>query len=190
MKIKRIRLHTTKDSKPFSWKIALLIGIALLAMIIAGLVIKHYKSGQVFAQEPTSVAAINANTHVDAAGVGVVQDRTTPTPKAPVVKQEATPTHKPTSVEEIIGSVFGDKKDEAVKVAFCESSLNPNCSHKTSSAKGLFQIVKGTWKQFKCEGDQLDALDNTICAKKIYDYYGSWNTKGGWAASELCHLLD
>jgi hypothetical protein len=93
------------------------------------------------------------------------------------------------SVEDIIGSVF-DNKEEALKVAFCESSLNPKVTHKNSTATGLFQILKGTWKQFKCTGEPLNALDNTKCAKKIYDYYGSWNTRGGWAASYWCHLLN
>lgn len=98
-------------------------------------------------------------------------------------------TPKPLTVEETILDVFGDKGSEALKVAFCESSLNPKSQHKTSSATGLFQIMKGTWKQFKCIGDPLNALDNTKCAKKIYDYYGSWNTRGGWSASYWCHRL-
>ena len=124
-------------------------------------------------------------------------DITLPSP-APTVYQEIvlpTPTPrmlvipKPQTVEDIIGSVF-DNKEEALKVAFCESSLNPETKHKTSSATGLFQIMKGTWKQFKCTGDPLNALDNTTCAKKIYDYYGSWNTRGGWAASYWCHLQN
>ena len=123
-------------------------------------------------------------------------DTTLPTPAPTVYQEIASPTPtpailvKPLTVEETILDVFGDKGSEALKVAFCESSLNPDSQHQTSSATGLFQIMRGTFKQFKCTGDPLNAIDNTICAKKIYDYYGSWNTRGGWAASYWCHLLN
>jgi hypothetical protein len=184
-RIKQIHLHTTKDSKPFSWKWALVILILLVIAILWGLFVKSVRNADAMGTLVVPTAAI-------VPGMGVIQGpEATPTPKSiarvTVVEIKATPTPKPTSVEEIIESVFGDKKDEAIKVAFCESSLNPKVEHKTSSAKGLFQIMRGTWKQFKCTGDPLDALDNTVCAKKIYDYYGSWNTRGGWAASYLCH---
>lgn len=121
----------------------------------------------------------------------------TPTPTLELTTQRETPTptptatKKPQTVEEIIGDRFKEDKTEALKVAFCESSLSPRKSHTNSSAKGLFQIIDGTWKLFKCTGDPLNAEDNTRCAKKIFDYYGGkWNTSGGWAASYGCHKLD
>lgn len=94
---------------------------------------------------------------------------------------------KPTTCQGAIEEVFGDLAPQAERVSFCESSFNTGSKHNTSTAKGCFQILNGTWKQFKCIGDPLNALDNTKCAKKIYDHYNSWNTTGGWRASYKCH---
>lgn len=95
------------------------------------------------------------------------------------------PTKQPQTIEDQIRSIFTDNPDEAIHVAFCESSLRPWAAHTESSAKGLFQIIKGTWKSNKCEGDPLSASDNIKCAKKIYDRQG-WRP---WLASNNCHKL-
>jgi hypothetical protein len=107
--------------------------------------------------------------------------------------QEPTPTPTPTPIlskKEMvikeIEDVFGEQAELAKKVAFCESSLIPQKQSKVSSAKGLFQIIDGTWRQFKCSGEALNYVDNIKCAKKIYDYYGSFGTSGGWLASKGC----
>jgi hypothetical protein len=93
---------------------------------------------------------------------------------------------EPRTLIEEIEFVFGDQAELAKKVAFCESSLNPKATHKDSTATGLFQILRGTFRQFKCSGDPLNYQDNIKCAKKIYDYYGEFGTRGGWAASRSC----
>jgi hypothetical protein len=89
--------------------------------------------------------------------------------------------------EEIIDMFFGVHAQEAQEVAQCESGLQPFSKSHISTAKGLFQIIDGTWKTYRCDGDPLNAVDNTRCAKKIYDHQKSWNTKGGWKASYSCH---
>jgi hypothetical protein len=62
-------------------------------------------------------------------------------------------------------------------VAQCESNHNPLAKNKTSSAKGLLQIIDGTWKHFKCDGDVLNAEDNMRCGIKIAMLSGMhhWN---------------
>lgn len=105
-----------------------------------------------------------------------------PTPKQAV--KRTTETHNNDN-EAKIRSVFTDNPDEAVHVAFCESSLNEKAAHQHSSAKGLFQVINGTWKSNKCSGDPLNADDNIACAKKIYDRQG-WRP---WLASKPCHGL-
>lgn len=57
-------------------------------------------------------------------------------------------------------------------IAKAESSLNPEAQSKKSSAKGLFQILDGTWKESECEGESLDEDDNIECAIKIYKEKG------------------
>lgn len=126
-------------------------------------------------------------------------ERNEPKPQllSPIVEAQempqASPTPLPTpkltqreKVEREIERVFGEKAELAKKVAFCESSLNPKATHKDSTATGLFQILRGTFRQFKCSGDPLNYQDNIKCAKKIYDYYGEFGTRGGWAASRSC----
>lgn len=94
------------------------------------------------------------------------------------------------SVEDKIMAAFGPVVGpEAVKVAFCESSLNPYASHTNSSATGLFQIIKGTWNGYKCTGSRTDADDNISCAYKIYQNNG-WGANASWGASKGCHGLD
>jgi len=100
-------------------------------------------------------------------------------------KVQASEPKERTLIEEI-EYVFGDQAELAKKVAFCESSLIPNRQSKISSAKGLYQIINGTWKSFKCSGDPLNYVDNIRCAKKIYDHYDSFGTSGGWKASFYC----
>jgi len=84
-----------------------------------------------------------------------------------------------------IRAVFGADGKMAIKVAFCESSLNPFATHKNSSAKGLFQIIDPTFKQFSCAGDPFNPDDNIRCAKKIFDKFG-WGSSGSWLASKRC----
>jgi hypothetical protein len=84
-----------------------------------------------------------------------------------------------------IKAAFGKDGDDAVKVAFCESSLNPEAKNKRSSARGLFQImasVHGVREKWLLNEDV-----NIQVAKQLFDEQG-WNP---WLASNNCHgLLD
>ena len=103
-----------------------------------------------------------------------------------VPKVEAVePIKQPQTIEEKIRSAFPEDPDMAVKVAFCESSLNPNAKHTNSSASGLFQIVKGTWNGYKCGDNKFDPDQNIACARKIYLRNG-WGSTASWAASKPC----
>ena len=71
---------------------------------------------------------------------------------------------------------------EALEVAKQESGFNPNAKNPNSSAKGIFQIIDGTWKLYKCTGSVLDYDDNIKCAVKIYKSNGSWRQ---WVAQPI-----
>jgi len=61
--------------------------------------------------------------------------------------------------------------------------FNPRATNPESTAKGVFQILDGTWKYWECTGDPFQALDNIQCARKGYDKEGTrpWNaSKGTW----------
>jgi hypothetical protein len=69
-----------------------------------------------------------------------------------------------------------------MRIMMCESGGNYLAKSKTSTAKGLFQIIDGTWKAYECEGDPLNGEDNTACAIKMFNKSGTWN----WLASSGC----
>lgn len=71
-----------------------------------------------------------------------------------------------------------------IKIAKYESTFNPSAKNSSSSASGLFQITKGTWKDYKCTGDVFNAEDNIACAKIIKADRGTqpWNaSKSNWS---------
>jgi hypothetical protein len=69
-------------------------------------------------------------------------------------------------------------------IAQCESGHDPLARNKTSSAKGLLQIIDGTWKNFKCEGNVLNREDNYNCGVKIATQSGLHH----WDASASCWM--
>lgn len=54
-----------------------------------------------------------------------------------------------------------------IAIAKAESGLNPRAKNRTSSARGLFQIIASTWYQYDCTGDKYDFKDSTDCAVNI-----------------------
>jgi hypothetical protein len=86
----------------------------------------------------------------------------------------------PKNNEEIIRSVFGKDADVALKVAKCESGMNPKARNKTSTARGLFQVmasIHGVREKWL-----YDPLINTLIAKSLFDASG-WNP---WNSSASC----
>lgn len=101
--------------------------------------------------------------------------------KVEVTITKKTPKPKVLTVEGKVQETFGE--DNIMnKVAFCESSFNPEAKSNSSTATGLFQIIIGTWNHYKCTGDRTNADDNIKCAKKIYDKRGTQD----WNASKHC----
>lgn len=56
-----------------------------------------------------------------------------------------------------------------LKVMKAESGGNHLAKNKNSTASGCFQILKSTWKDAKCSGDVFNPIDNTRCARKLYN---------------------
>ena len=54
----------------------------------------------------------------------------------------------------------------ALTIAEAESKFNPLARNPASSASGIFQFIKSTWKT-ECEGDVFDYRDNTRCAMRL-----------------------
>lgn len=76
----------------------------------------------------------------------------------------------------IIKNAFGTGAlgNQAVSVATCESSLNPNALNPSSNAKGLFQIIPGTWAIYG-KGNPYNPTDNAQAARRIYNAAHGWS---------------
>jgi len=93
---------------------------------------------------------------------------------------EVTPTPKPFCTDPIncIRDI-GEKQNRSnetimtmIRIAQKESGMRPDSKNKHSSARGLFQIIAGTWYSNDCVGDKYNYQDNITCAYKILDNQG------------------
>ncbi len=150
---------------------------------------RMYKTSQ--ANYKTSALIVLLSTTLLSVSVGLAQEKlSNDTPLlSPLVVQAHEPvvvtkTHTkyltPKTTEQKIAATFGNEADTALKVAKCESSLNPKAVNKTSSARGLFQIMQ-SWHKI----DQKWLLNEDI---NIAVAYQLWLEQGWtpWEASRHC----
>lgn len=96
---------------------------------------------------------------------------------AELIKQEFGPNH----VMYYVALAESGERDPITKEYLpCVNNVNP-----TSTARGCFQILKGTFADpyYGCTGDRMKIEDNVACAKKIYAKSGTrpWNaSKHNW----------
>lgn len=85
------------------------------------------------------------------------------------------------SVKRMVESEFG-VGHVMVEIARAESQFVETAANKKSSARGVFQILVGTFNDpyYGCTGDRHKAKDNIECARKIYDKSGT----APWASSQ------
>ncbi len=81
------------------------------------------------------------------------------------------------SYEDMIYQVFGQYGSQAVRVAMCESSLNPNAYNGILGAAGLFQIIPSTFASTSYAGGSVyDPATNIRAAYEIFARDGySWS---------------
>lgn len=71
----------------------------------------------------------------------------------------------------------GINEATALRIAKCESSLNPNAKNAHSSATGLYQFTTGTWRWIRAEADGLDRTNpyhSIAMFIKYYPRYPHW----------------
>ncbi len=78
---------------------------------------------------------------------------------------------RPPTIEEKILAAFPEAPI-MLKVAMAESKLVPTAKNPHSSAKGLFQVLDGTWRDAGCTGNVLNEDDNIACARKLFEDSG------------------
>lgn len=68
--------------------------------------------------------------------------------------------------------------DAAVRIANCESGLNPLAASKVSSAKGLYQFIDATWARIGAVGSPFDEQESIRQFMRLYpDHPGMWECK-------------
>jgi hypothetical protein len=88
------------------------------------------------------------------------------------------------TVEDIIRTeaiAAGIDPDTAIRIATCESSLNPYARNEASSAQGLFQFLPSTWEWIGSPGDPYNPYDATRAFAEWYPTHPHW-----WNASKDC----
>ena len=63
--------------------------------------------------------------------------------------------------------------ETALRIARCESNLDPLAENDKSSASGIYQFLDGTFESY-CEGDVYNPKDNIKCFLKYYPEHSGW----------------
>ena len=63
--------------------------------------------------------------------------------------------------------IFGVDKNDALRIAECESQFNPEAENVNGSATGVYQFIRKTWKDY-CDGDVKNPDANIICFMRLY----------------------
>ena len=118
-------------------------------------------------QESRWVAAVNANTTTTT----TTQPAQRPEGTTGAQNAQARRSYEPGSIEALICSVFTEDCDRAVRVARCESGLDPYARN-PSGAAGLFQLL-GHGDLFAARGwdvatDWSDPYKNTVVAHDLW----------------------
>lgn len=127
-------------------------------------------------------AASQTSAQPQPAAVNVPAKSQAPAQQQQVVKPQVQPqTVQPQAVASntvagMIQQVFGPYGSSAVRVATCESGLNPNATNTSSSAAGLFQFLPSTWAGTSQAGQSpYNAYANIQAAHEVFVRDGySW----------------
>lgn len=94
--------------------------------------------------------------------------------------EEAEPSKVSITEEDIINEITiqanaaGIPASTAIRIARCESSLNPRAKNNTSSATGLYQFTIGTWEYIGSTGERTDFKESITQFVKWYPIYPGW----------------
>lgn len=107
-----------------------------------------------------------------------------PPPPPPPAPAPPPPPPAPTSISDIIDAAFAQYgpgvQAWAHRIAFCESTNNPNAVNASSGAAGLFQFLPYTWSHSPYAGQSpFDPVANANAAAWLYGQMGpaAWECK-------------
>jgi hypothetical protein len=99
-------------------------------------------------------------------------------------EQSAPPPPPSGSIPDLIRQAWASlgpaRQDWAVRLANCESTLNPMAVNRSSGAAGLFQFMPSTWSSTPWHAQSpFDAVANSAAAAWLFQRYGA----GQWSCS-------
>ena len=68
---------------------------------------------------------------------------------------------------------YGIDDTKSLNIAWLESRFDPTARNGESTAKGIYQFLDGTWKNY-CKGDVLNYKDNIDCFMQLYPKHPDW----------------
>lgn len=71
---------------------------------------------------------------------------------------------------------YGVSTETALRIAKCESGLDPNAKNPKSSATGIYQWLTGTWEYIGNPGDRTNAEDSIKAFLTHYPNHPGWWT--------------
>lgn len=71
-------------------------------------------------------------------------------------------------------NLHGIDANEALRIAECESGLNPQAKNYNSTAKGLYQFLDSTWQYIGSPGDRFNVRDNINAFMVYYPKNPKW----------------
>jgi len=99
------------------------------------------------------------------------------TPINNIVSTEALRSNSLKEIEKLISDLaiqYGVNPQTALRIAKCESQLNQYAKNPTSSASGVFQFTRGTWKYIGAVGSPFDAEENIKQFMIHYPKHPGW----------------
>lgn len=72
-----------------------------------------------------------------------------------------------------MASEHGVCPQTSIRIARCESNLNPFAENNHSTASGIYQFLNGTWSNY-CTGNVFNYEDNIKCFMKLYPTNPDW----------------
>lgn len=89
----------------------------------------------------------------------------------PLISKNQTIEEKIRAYAKMYGTV---DPDQAVTIAQCESGLDPFARNKTSTAKGVYQFLDGTWEAIGAKGSPYDADESIRQFMIWYPIHPEW----------------
>lgn len=198
LKIKLPEVNWNKTNK-ILLRVGLISATILSGIIASSIYFKHYSwtyQSPIIIQLQTPLKIERVNNEMISPIPEIVTEvkaqepSPTPTPTPEPVSTAPKPEGEhQTMVYNLITEIWGEEADLGHRMAFCESTYGTNVENTISSARGVFQFLKGTWIEQRTHDGENPSLalrfDERENIQTAYNHYKRMGTTP-WKASKHC----